>query len=275
MNASPTTINLLIGIVGGTINPETLDFSAAGIAGYIAQGKVLFDLILSGITVEEKAIIIEFLNAVAFEYVSTRDDLTVEEKAALLATIEDAIEEYIGVAESIKTILSNFFGSITELKIQTVMDHVEILNTLPNEYLPGEEDQQLNDNFVRAISMAAIMDAMLADESLDTDLLLQLILNGYFDVTYQFNYTGTVDIPALLLSLQTLADDTISQASVICEYALYIDEFGEIVYDDPMTTEIVEGLTDEEINEINEFHLLIEEIIELMNVGPELYTPIV
>ncbi len=275
MNASPTTINLIIGLVGGTVNPETLDMTAAGISGYVAQGKVLFDLILSGITPEEKAIIIQFLNAVALEYVSSRSDLTVEQQQALLTTIENAIVEYIGVAESFKTILSNFLGSITELKVQTVMDNVEILNTLPDEYLPGEEAQQLNDNFVRAISMADIIDAMLADDSLDTELILQLVLEGYFDFAYQFNYTGTVDIPALLLALQTLADDTIEQAGVICEYSLYIDEFGLIVYDDPMTTEIVEGLTDEQINEINEFHLLIEEIIELMNVGPELYTPIV
>ena len=267
--------NLVIGLMTGSVDPSTLDLSALGILGYLNSAEDFLVHLFSSMDETDKATVVTFLQKVAYQYVYSLG-LPVLEADAIYLDISTAIQTYFYAIFDVKLIVTNFMGTLTELKIQEIMDSIEIINSLPYEYLPGEEAQELNDNFVRAIYIANIIDELLAGDSLDYDYLIALIINGYFDFAYGFNYTGTIVIEDLILELQTLIDDIVYQTSVVQAYADNIDPLTlQITYDDPLTLEIVEGLTEAEIAEIDALRILIEQLGSFLNNGPEGYVPTV
>jgi len=267
------SMNLVIGLMTQAIDPSTLDLSAAGILAYANALEDFMTYMLSSIDEADKAKIILLTQKIAYVYIYSMD-LPALEADALYDNVTAAIENYFGSIFEVKTIFTNFLATLTEAKIQTVMDNIDILDVLPDEYLPGEEAEQLNDNIVRSVSMASIIDALLAGGTLDTDFLFELALYGYFDFAYGFTYDGTVDIDAVDTAISQLLLDIILQAAVVKAYDIHIDEFLQVAMDDPITPE-VEGLTEIEMDEIEEFHLLIEELMCFIDQGPETYVPIV
>jgi len=72
---------------------------------------------------------------------------------------------------------------------------------------------------------------------------------------YHLHYDGFLDVEARILLIQTLIGEILLQADVIDAYDPYL-------------------LTEEERGEINDFHLLVEELMPYFQNGPE-YEPIV
>lgn len=269
------TYNLVIGLMTGAIDPSTLDFSPEGILAYINAGEDFLVHLFSTMDEMDKETVLTFANKVVYYYLTTLE-MTTEERETLYLLIEPKISFYFEGLFDVKDIITNFMATMTTEKIQTVMDAIEVLNSLPYEYFEGEEALELNDNFVRAIYISTIISTLLADDTLDTDYLIELVINGYFDFSYGFMYEGTIVVDDLVLELQTLIDDIISQAEEVQSYSIYIDENMTITFDDPATVEIVEGMTQEEIDEIDVLRVLIENLMYFLDNGPEeVYFPTV
>lgn len=275
------TYNLVIGLISGTLDPSTLDFSPAGILALINAGEDFLVHLFSSMDDTDKATVLVMIDKVLYFYLNTLG-LTPEETEVIYLEIEPKVSTYFYAIFEVKLILTNFMDTLTVEKIETVMNAINILNTLPNEYLEGEEELEFNDNLVRAVYISTIIDTLLAGDTLNTDYLINLGINGYFDIKYNFNYTGEIVIADLVLNLQTLADDIIAQAAIVQAYNEYITETYDsltglytytVIFDDPLTTETVEGMTQLEIDEIDGLRLLIEQLGTLLNNGPEGYLP--
>lgn len=274
MYPDTASYNLIIGLMTGTVDPTTLDLSALGILGYLNAGEDFLVYLFSSMDETDKATVVTFLQKVAYQYVYSLG-LPVLEADAMYLDISVAIQTYFYAIFDVKLIITDFMGTLTELKIQEVMDSIGIINSLPYEYFPGEEAQELNDNFVRAIYIANIIDELLAGDALDYDYLIALVITGYFDFAYGFIYTGPIDIEDLIIDLQTLIDDIILQATIVEAYADNVDSLTlQITYDDTLTPEI-EGLTEAEIAEIDALRILIEQLGSFLENGPEGYVPTV
>ncbi len=272
------TYNVIIGLMSGTLDPSTLDLSAAGIMAFVNAGEDFLLHFLSSIDEADKAKIVELLQKIAFMYAYSQG-LPELEADALYSKISTGINYYFYGIFQVKTVFTNFLATLSTFKIQTVMDNIAILDSLPQEweYLPGEEQQEFDDNIIRAVSIASIIDVLLTGDTLDTDFLIEMIIHGYFDFEYGFVYDGEVDVENLTLILQTLLADIIIQAAIVSEYDLWIliDEVQRtVIYDDPLTTEFIEGLTTADLDEIDAFRVLIEELMFFLNNGPENYYPI-
>jgi hypothetical protein len=112
------------------------------------------------------------------------------------------------------------------------------------------ENEVLEINLARAIAIANLVSAVLGDGTIDTDALIDFALQLYFDITYEFDYTGPIVIADKILEFQTLIDQVVLQAAVIDGYDLAT-------------------LSTAELGEIEAFHLLIEQIILIVSYGPE------
>jgi len=145
----------------------------------------------------DKATVVTFLQKVAHQYVYSLG-LSEVEADALYVDVSLAIQTYFYAIFDVKLIITDFMGTITVDKIQEVMNSIEIINSLPNEYYLGEEDQEMNDNIVRAIYISNIIDELLSGDTLNTDYLIALVINGYFDFAYGFNYSGNIVIEDLV-----------------------------------------------------------------------------
>lgn len=276
------TYNLVIGLLSGTLDPSTLDLSPAGILALVNAGEDFLYHLFSSMDETDKATVLVLIDKVLYFYLNTLG-LTPEETEIMYLELEPKVSNYFNAIFEVKEILTDFMATMTVEKIETVMYAINVMNSLPNEYLVGEE-LELNDNIVRAVYISMIIDTLLAGDTLNTDYLINLVINGYFDFEYGFSYEGDIVPAELVLYLQTLIDDIIAQAAIVQSYDEFITETYDsvtgkytytVVYDDPFTTETVEGMTQLEIDEIEQLRILVEDLGSFMDGGPESYVPVV
>jgi len=244
-NISPEMLEVLYALMAG--GPGALDLTPEGIAGYALLVSGYLSIVFDTITTEDEVIINDFLDALVVAVIP-QIGVPEEDQAALITDIQSALDFYVGSVLYAPGMMAEFLAGLTAEEIQMVVDSIMIINALPG--IDPDED-----NMVRAVAIANIVVALLADGSLNTDFVIACYVIGYFDVAYQFQYDGPIDLEVRILLLQALIDDIILQADVIDLY-------------DPLF------LSEGEFNDVIEFHNLIELLIGYVSNGPE-YEPIV
>ncbi|OHE40664.1 MAG: hypothetical protein A2Y16_06335 [Tenericutes bacterium GWF2_57_13] len=225
-----------------------LDLTPAGLAGYAQTVAAFIGILGDSIDPIEASNLADFLYAVTALHLETSGLYTMDEQIALMAEIEDVFEYYIDGLLYAPDMLSVFLANLTADEIQTIMDAIATIDALDGI------DPDL-DNMIRAVAIADVMLAVAGDGFLDVDFLVEMAVYGYFDGSYHLHYDGALDIEARILLIQTLIDEILLQADVIDAYDPYL-------------------LTEAERLEVNEFHLLVEELMPYFQEGPE-YEPIV
>jgi len=250
-NIDQTTIALIQSIMQAANPGDVLDTTAAGILGYVDRLSDILDMFGMTISSEDDATLQLFAAKVLW-IVLEQTGMTPEELAIHFPVYEAAIGEVYFKAEQVLLIFNAFLDSLTEAKIQVVMNQITLLNTIPADeaILPEELNYY---NFLRAIAIANIIQALTGDGSLDTDTLIAYSIQGYFDFEYLFEYSGPIDEAVLIAEKQALIDAIILQCGVIDEYL-------------PTTIDPLE------IGEIDELRILIEQLIFFLQTGPE-YIP--
>jgi uncharacterized repeat protein (TIGR02543 family) len=268
LEADPATMELLVSLVMGQINPTMLDLSPEGIEGYAAQVAALLDLLLGDVLPADLDKVQTLLGKVLWIQM-TNEGLAVEQVQAIYDLFNLAFDRYVPTAFELVDALVIFLNAIEVADVQTVMNQIMAMNAIDNAenqaYIDYYElmiltqeqfDEILFDlNMARAIAMANIVTAVLGDGTLDTDLILETALLLYFDITYQFDYQGEIVIADLILDYQSLIDDIVLQAAVIDGYDVNL--LGLLEY-----------------GQIEVFHLLIEEVMAIIEYGPEGYSSI-
>jgi hypothetical protein len=263
LEADPATMELLLNLVMQNINPATLDFSPEGIVGYAGQVAALLDLVLGDVLPADLDKVQTLLGKVLWIQM-TNEGLPVEEIQAIYDLFNLAFDRYVPTVFELVDAMVAFLEAIEVAEVQAVMNQIMALNVIDSveqqayyDYyqLMSITQEQFDEiifdlNMARAIAMANIVTAVLGDGTLDTDLILETALSLYFDITYQFDYQGEIVIADLILEYQSLVDDIVLQAAVIDGYDVNLLSFLEI-------------------GQINAFHLLIEEVMAILQYGPE------
>lgn len=272
MYSDTDSVNLVIGLMSGTINPSILDLTPVGIRGYLDAFEDFWGYLFSTFDSADQIVIETFITKVVYFYVGTMElpELEAEEFASMLST---KLINYLLDFALLKDEISAFLPTITVSDIEIIMNSINIMSSLPE---PMDEEEELNNNLIRAIEMAKIIDVLLAGDVMNTDHVVSMVVSLYFDISNGFMYDGSVDLETLSVDLQGMVDDIIVQATIIQAYDNFIDEVSLVIaFDDPFTTEIPEGITDTELSEIDLFHILIEDLMNLFDAGLENYNPIV
>lgn len=225
-----------------------LDLTPAGLAGYAQTVAAFIGVLGDSIDPIEAQALADFLYAVTALHLERSGLYTEEEQIALLAEIEGVFEYYIDGILYAPDMISLFLANLTADEIQTIMDAIAAIDALEGI------DPDL-DNMIRAVAMADVIIAVAGDGILDVDFIVEMAVYGYFDGMYHLHYDGTLDVAARILYLQTLIGEILLQADVIDAYDPYF-------------------LTEGERIEINEFHLLVEELMPYFQNGPD-YDPVV
>jgi len=164
-----------------------------------------------------------------------------------MAEIDGVFEYYVDSVLYAPEMLSTFLANLTEEEIAVILNSIAVINALDGI------DPDL-DNMVRAVAIADLILAVAGDGNLDVAFLIDMVVYGYFDGTYHFHYEGEIVIVDRATLIASLVGQILVQADVIDGYDPYL-------------------LTEEERGEINEFHLLVEELMPYLEYGPE-YDPI-
>lgn len=191
------------------------------------------------------------------------EGVPVEQLEAIYQLYSATFDKYVYDAFDLVDMAILAIDAITADKVTAVMIQINVMDMIDqaeqaayqdyNGGLISYEDLQneiLELNLARAIAIANLVTTVLGDGTIDTDALIDFALNLYFDISYEFDYTGPVVIADKVLEYQTLIDQIVLQAAVIDGYDLAT-------------------LTPEQLGEIETFHLLIEEIIMIVENGPE------
>ncbi|MFA7144941.1 MAG: hypothetical protein WC088_06740, partial [Candidatus Izemoplasmatales bacterium] len=202
-------------------------------------------LLLSTLDIEgtDAAKIILLAQGINAAIINSRTDIDQIQKDELVLIWDTGIEDWFDVLGPSVDVITTFLDALTETEIETILAEIGIISSLD-----GIDPDQ--DNLLRAIAIANIFTAVLADGSLDYDFVFSVGIQLYFDGKYDFSYDGTIDIGAKIIEIQTLIDDLVAQADVIDGY-------------DPL------NLLAGELEEINQFHLLIEELMLFFSTGPD------
>jgi hypothetical protein len=243
LNADPGFVNLVIGLMKEEILPENL--TAIEILGATQGLSSTLKLLLSTLDIEgtDAAKIILLAQGINAAIINSRTDIDQIQKDELVLIWDTGIEDWFYVLGPSVDVITTFLDALTETEIETILAEIGIISSLD-----GIDPDQ--DNLLRAIAIANIFTAVLADGSLDYDFVFSVGIQLYFDGKYDFSYDGTIDIGAKIIEIQTLIDDLVAQADVIDGY-------------DPL------NLLAGELEEINQFHLLIEELMLFFSTGPD------
>ncbi|MDD4595356.1 MAG: InlB B-repeat-containing protein, partial [Candidatus Izemoplasmatales bacterium] len=243
LNADPGFVNLVIGLMKEEILPENL--TAIEILGATQGLSSTLKLLLSTLDIEgtDAAKIILLAQGINAAIINSRTDIDQIQKDELVLIWDTGIEDWFDVLGPSVDVITTFLDALTETEIETILAEIGIISSLD-----GIDPDQ--DNLLRAIAIANIFTAVLADGSLDYDFVFSVGIQLYFDGKYDFSYDGTIDIGAKIIEIQTLIDDLVAQADVIDGY-------------DPL------NLLAGELEEINQFHLLIEELMLFFSTGPD------
>ncbi|MFA7724821.1 MAG: InlB B-repeat-containing protein, partial [Candidatus Izemoplasmatales bacterium] len=243
INADPDFVNLIIDLMNGSVAIE--DLTALEILdaaqGLSATLKLLFSTLdVEGTDADKIILLVQGINTA---FINSRTDIDQTQKDDLILLWNEGIEDWVSDLSLSIDVLTNFLDELTEAKIETILVEIGIISSLD-----GVEPDM--DNLVRAVAIANIFTTVLGDDSLDYDFIIATGIQLYFDGKYNFSYDGTIDINAKIIEIQTLIDDLVTQSDVIDGY-------------DP------QNLLAGELEEIDAFHILIEELIMFFGNGPE------
>ena len=118
------------------------------------------------------------------------DGMTPSERTAYLAVIGTTYDKYVIHFQFIVGELQSFLGSLDEPKITAVM-----------ELIPNEMDMEIMTDIDIAILASQAIDILFGDDSFDVSGILQIMAEGYFDVTTELN-----PIPADVAIVQAAID---------------------------------------------------------------------
>lgn len=224
-----------------------LDLTPAGLAGYAQTVSAYLGIVFDTIDETEAQALADFLYSFTAAHVAASGLYTEEEQIALMAEIDGVFEYYVDSVLYAPEMLSTFLANLTEEEIAVILNSIAVINALDGI------DPDL-DNMVRAVAIADLILAVAGDGNLDVAFLIDMVVYGYFDGTYHFHYEGEIVIVDRATLIASLVGQILVQADVIDGYDPYL-------------------LTEEERGEINEFHLLVEELMPYLEYGPE-YDPI-
>ena len=115
-------------------------------------------------------------------------DMTETEKALILSLALPKVEEYVTMALDEFDNLINFLNSIDVVKVEAILDFVKLFaqNGPDGPDMSVLEDDG-PDNYVLMIwTIANFADVMLGDGSLDLSMIVDDVINLYYDITTQF-----------------------------------------------------------------------------------------
>jgi hypothetical protein len=220
--------------------PTLLDLTPEGLAGYAHMVGAYLGIVFDTLDVTDRNAIVEFAYA-GMELYFGLQGLTETEIADLMAYNDGLPEFYLDALIYAPNMVSQILLSLSGYDVQTILDAIETINALDGV------DPDL-DNMIRAVAMADIIMAVDGEGTVDTNYIVETAVWLYFDATYELNYQGDIIVSDRIIYLQTLVDSIILQADVIDGYDPY-------------------GLTEEERGDINDFHLLIEELMPYLQYG--------
>lgn len=241
-SANPETVNLLRGILRGEIVLSTLD--SATLAVYVHEFSDLVGLLFTTLDPIEKAQMQDLLTMILFVQIDSDPRWDEAQRIVLKDIVSQSVATYFaGIMEAIP-VITQFLDNMTPLKIQTIQENIGIIKAL------GEAEDTLS-NDIRAVAIAKIVLAVAGDGTLDMNFLINLGLGGYLTFTYDFTSVWPDDRDLAITDLQGLMSEIVLQADVIDGYNPYFLQAGE-------------G------EQINAFHLLIEDLIAFIENGPAL-----
>jgi hypothetical protein len=262
LEANPEFMNTLLALAMQQTDPSQLLSSPEAIEALADNLADVLTILLGNVSETDLGKVKTLLGkALWLQFES--EGVPVEQLEAMYQLYSAAFDKYVYDAFDLVDMAILAIDAITADKVTAVMTRIGVMNMIDQseqaayqEYNAGlitYEDLQneiLELNLARAVSIANLVTTVLGDGTIDTDALIDFALNLYFDISYEFNYTGPVVIADKVLEYQTLIDQIVFQASVIDGYDLAT-------------------LTPEQLGEIEAFHLLIEQIITIVNNGPE------
>jgi len=262
LEADPQFMNFLLALAMNQIDPISILTSPQAIEELADGLSDVLAILLENVSESDLAKVKTLLGKalwIQFESMG----LPQEQLEALYQLYAAAFDKYVYDAFDLVDMAILAIDAITADKVTAVMIQIGVMNELDQaEWLAwvnyddglmsyeDYENELLEINLARAIAIANLVTTVLGDGTIDTDAILEFALNLYFDISYEFNYTGPIVIADKVLEIQLLIDQIVLQAAVIDGY---------------------DGadLTVEQMDEIETFHMLIEEIMMLLNNGPE------
>jgi hypothetical protein len=243
--ANADTVILLMQILRGEVAISSWD--AATIATHAHEVSDLIGLLFTTIDPMEKAQMEDLLTMILFVQIDADPRWDEAQRAILKDIVSEGVTTYLsGVLEGIP-VITDFLDNLTPAKVQTILENIGIINGL------GEAEDTLSNN-IRAVAIAKIVLAVGGDGTLDLNTLIHIGLGGYLTFTYDFTSVWPDARDTAVADLQELMSEILLQADVIDGYDPYFLQAGEA-------------------EQINAFHLLIEDLIAFTQNGPSTLPP--
>ncbi len=194
-NVDPDIFDLIMQVMQMSKNlgeDESPDFSflmtPENIALYIPKFVDILELIQTRINTE--AISIDNLVAIGEDILTLiiqSQDMTEIEKTFILNLALPKVEEYVGMAIDEFGNLINFLNSIDVVKVEAIMDFVNMFAKNQQDSSVLEPLKSEESNYVLMIwTIANFADVLLGDGSLNLSMIVDDVVDLYYDVTTQF-----------------------------------------------------------------------------------------
>jgi len=215
-NANPDTINFIIDLVNGNIQPGYNLTTAELVAGLHDIG-VLINVLTVNLDEEDSLVIHSLINIGIEAYFNN-----VEGNEAFTDSLITIVDTYLDDALGFVPMISTYLINLTEDRVQTLMDQIAILQNVGN----AEDDLS---NFIRAIAIANIIDVITEDPTLNSDQIIAVVFGAIFDVQTALGYPNDPTTAQRVLEIQTVVNTFISTGLAIVDYNPNSLSFGEIL----------------------------------------------
>jgi len=232
-NANLDTIYFIMDLVQGRMQPG-VTISTAGFLTKIQATGVLLGLLTQTLDAADLDTLHALINEVLYDYLNAFGD----NETQTLAII-NVVNVYYNGALGFIPLFSSFLTNMTEPRLQTIIDQVATLESVGNATDPLS-------NFIRAVAIANIIEAVSLDPSINTDNIIATALGAVFDIQYALGFVDSTTTADKVLSVQTAVTAAITTGLVIVDFNPYT-------------------VNEAQIMQIEAFKVSIDSFINLMN----------
>lgn len=219
------TFNLIVGIANKTIDPMTLSLTPAAIADLVDKAAMMMTLIGSSVDQADVDNLSSMLDDFVVIYVNSTD-YTALEKAAMITILQSAVDSYLLAFGDTYYEVVDLLNSLDTTKIEIIIAQLNILlegnggGTIETKYMEEEKPAFDGFGFDKVKAAAVLLDTVLYGGEFDVQAVIGYVLEGYFDIKFQFgNETLKADVQLLV---QGKLDELLGLAHLIAGYDMSV-----------------------------------------------------